>query len=253
MSLIFSKPGRALGKETSINLMHDAWEQMHRYILFNCTEVAPFVEEHRKKIYTNNRHKRQIDRERMHNDQFPKWFESHVDCLRLEGDKRVTTDLRLLAGGPSKVASSFSKFVINGFRGVKLDGLGFTLVNLKRLLSTNEPFVPASQALQVFYVQEPVETDWHVAIMTKPRDFFDMHGDSFNANEEETYLESQPYDAQRLKDICIDADNISEVRVDVPGTTIDTPLVTQVTIEDQGDDSEFDDNEFVDSDTILDF
>ena len=44
MSLIFSKPGRALGKETSINLMHDAWEQMHRYILFNCTEVAPFVE-----------------------------------------------------------------------------------------------------------------------------------------------------------------------------------------------------------------
>ncbi|KAJ8644154.1 hypothetical protein MRB53_005902 [Persea americana] len=100
MSLIFSKPGRALGKETSINLMHDAWEQMHRYILFNCTEVAPFVEEHRKKIYTNNRHKRQIDRERMHNDQFPKWFESHVDCLQLEGDKRVTTDLRLLARGP---------------------------------------------------------------------------------------------------------------------------------------------------------
>ena len=247
--------------------------------------------------------------------------------MRLEGDKRVTTDLRLLARGPSKVASSFSKFVINGIRsptkdldkksktqnsgavvtaktssfastkdmnpvigdityygvltdiiqldyyeerkvvlfkcdwvdvtsqgrGVKLDGLGFTLVNLKRLLSTNEPFVLASQALQVFYVQEPVETDWHVAIMTKPRDFFDMHGDSFNANEEETYLESQPYDAQRLKDICIDADNISEVRVDVPGTTIDTPLVTQVTIEDEGDDSEFDDNEFVDSDTILDF
>lgn len=39
-----------------------------------------------------------------------------VDRLRLEGDERVTTDLRLLARGPSKVASSFSKFVINGFR-----------------------------------------------------------------------------------------------------------------------------------------
>ncbi|XXG73683.1 hypothetical protein AAC387_Pa07g2558 [Persea americana] len=58
--------------------------------------------EHRKKINTNNRHKRQIDREHMRNDQFPKWFESHVDRLRLEGDERVTTDLRLLARGPSK-------------------------------------------------------------------------------------------------------------------------------------------------------
>ena len=44
MSLIFSRPGRALGKETSINLKHDAGGQMHRYILFNCTEVAPFLE-----------------------------------------------------------------------------------------------------------------------------------------------------------------------------------------------------------------
>ncbi|XXG42875.1 hypothetical protein AAC387_Pa01g3044 [Persea americana] len=324
MSLIFSRPGRALGKETSINLTHDAWGQMHRYILFNCTEVAPFLEEHRKKINTNNRHKRQIDRERMHNDQFPKWFESHVDRLRLEGDERVTTDLRLLARGPSKVATSFSKFVINGFRfrtkdfdrksktqnsgvvvtaktpsfasakdknpivgdvtyygvltdiiqldyyedrkvvlfkcdwvdvtsqgrGIKLDELGFTLVNLKRLLSTNEPFVLASQALQVFYVEDPVERDWHVAIKTKPRDFFDMHG-NVNVNEEESYLESRPYDAQQLEDICVDADNISEVRADVPGTTIDTLIGTQATREDQGDDSEFDDTEFVDSDIII--
>ncbi|XXG46960.1 hypothetical protein AAC387_Pa02g1683 [Persea americana] len=39
--------------------------------------MYPIEREHRKKIYTNNRHKRQIDRELMHNDQFPKWFESH--------------------------------------------------------------------------------------------------------------------------------------------------------------------------------
>ena len=135
-------------------------------------------------------------------------------------------------------------------RGIKLDELGFTLVNLKRLLSTNEPFVLASQALQVFYVEDPVERDWHVAIKTKPRDFFDMHG-NVNVNEEESYLESRPYDAQQLEDICVDADNISEVRADVPGTTIDTLIGTQATREDQGDDSEFDDTEFVDSDIII--
>ncbi|KAJ8643988.1 hypothetical protein MRB53_005736 [Persea americana] len=78
-----------------------------------------------------------------------------------------------------------------------------------------------------------------------------MHGDSFYANEEETYLESQPYDAQRLEDICIDADNISDGQIYLGA--IDAPLGTQATIEDQGDDSEFDDNEFVDSDAISDF
>ena len=64
-------------------------------------------------------------------------------------------------------------------------------------------------------------------------------------------MESWPYDAQQLEDICVDADNISEVRADVPGTTIDTLIGTQATREDQGDDSEFDDTEFVDSDIII--
>ena len=54
-------------------------------------------------------------------------------------------------------------------------------------------------------------------------------------------MASQPYDAQQLEDICVDADNISELRADVLGTTIGTLIGTQATIEDRGDDSEFDD------------
>ncbi|KAM2842899.1 hypothetical protein PS2_030974 [Malus domestica] len=40
--------------------------------------------------------------------------------------------------------------------------------------STSDPFILASQALQVFYVQDPTDIEWHVAIKTRPRDFFDM-------------------------------------------------------------------------------
>ncbi|KAJ8648571.1 hypothetical protein MRB53_001594 [Persea americana] len=140
--------------------------------------------------------------------------------------------------------------LVNLKRLLSTNELGFTLVNLKRLLSTNEPFVLASQALQVSYVEDPIERNWHVAIKTKPRNFLDMH-ENVNVNEEESYLESRPYDAQQLEDICVDADNISEVRADVPGTTIDTLIGPQATREDQGDDSEFDDTEFVDSDIII--
>lgn len=39
----------------------------------------------------------------------------------------------------------------------------------------------ASQAEQVFYVQDPIDLDWHVATKMKPRDlyniFVDVHDD----------------------------------------------------------------------------
>ncbi|XXG82268.1 hypothetical protein AAC387_Pa10g0253 [Persea americana] len=35
----------------------------------------------------------------MHNGQFPKWFESHVDCLRLEGDRPAQMDTQASASG----------------------------------------------------------------------------------------------------------------------------------------------------------
>ena len=46
---------------------------------------------------------------------------------------------------------------------MKFDELGFTMVNLKRFLNKDrvqdDPFILASQAKHVFYVQDPVEND----------------------------------------------------------------------------------------------
>ena len=46
---------------------------------------------------------------------------------------------------------------INSNQGTKKDELGFTLVNPSCLLKTEEPFILASQAIQVFYVEDHVE------------------------------------------------------------------------------------------------
>ena len=59
------------------------------------------------------------------------------------------------------------------------DEFGFTLVNFKHLLyktehASNEPFILASQAQQVFYVQDPAEEDWNVVIKMKPRDLYGL-------------------------------------------------------------------------------
>lgn len=62
-------------------------------------------------------------------------------------------------------------------QGKKEDEFGFTLVNFNRLLyrhnrTTDEPFILATQAQQVWYVQDSVEPDWHVVVKMMPRNSF---------------------------------------------------------------------------------
>jgi hypothetical protein len=61
--------------------------------------------------------------------------------------------------------------------GVKENEFGFTLVNSKKYLRTTEPFVLASQVLQVFYVDDPGDKDWRIVFRVTPRDLFDMSVD----------------------------------------------------------------------------
>ena len=58
--------------------------------------------------------------------------------------------------------------------GVKQNEFWFTLVNSKKYLRTSEPFVLASQALQVFYIDDPGDKDWQIVIRTTPRDLYRM-------------------------------------------------------------------------------
>ncbi|KAF7800550.1 uncharacterized protein G2W53_045030 [Senna tora] len=59
-------------------------------------------------------------------------------------------------------------------RGYKIDKYGFISVNTHCSLKTNGPFVLASQAEQVFYVNDIVDEDWLIFVKTSPRDLFNM-------------------------------------------------------------------------------
>ena len=77
-------------------------------------------------------------------------------------------------------------------RGVKVDKFGFVSLNSQRLLKTNDPFVLASQASQVFYCNDVANKGWLVALKVQPRDVYDISmpiGDEFqveNDNDEIT-------------------------------------------------------------------
>ena len=70
--------------------------------------------------------------------------------------------------------------------GYKLDRHGITSINRTRKLNTQEPFVLACQAIQVYYVNCIKDLAWSVVIETKPRNLYDMP-----ANEEEPYQEEE--------------------------------------------------------------
>ena len=49
-------------------------------------------------------------------------------------------------------------------KGVKVDDLGYTLVNLNRLGFLNDPFILAKHVKQVCYIDDPLEKLWSVVL-----------------------------------------------------------------------------------------
>ncbi|KAG6397742.1 hypothetical protein SASPL_143927 [Salvia splendens] len=71
----------------------------------------------------------------------------------------------------------------------------FTLANFSNVILHNEPFILASEAEQVFYVEDPTESQWKVVVPAAARAQYDMEP----IIDVETYLQSN---------ICVPADSI---------------------------------------------
>ena len=93
----------------------------------------------------------------------------------------------------------------------------------------DEPYVLASQASQVFYMEDVRYKDWVVVVKTKPREVFDVGINTSHDDDDEvvTYLENVPYNIT-TNDACDDAnDNHAWARVNEEGTIYDTPLISE--------------------------
>lgn len=96
-------------------------------------------------------------------------------------------------GGYSVVLFKCNWFDATIGRGVKKDNSGYTLVNTSRLTHTgkrleDEPYIFATQAEQVFYIQDHVDADWSVAIKMKPKDVYNLGEDDMQED-----CETNPY------------------------------------------------------------
>ena len=62
--------------------------------------------------------------------------------------------------------------------GIRVEYSGITEINFNYVMKgteiTSEPFILASQSKQVYYLQDPVDVDWHAVVYPTIRDFYDM-------------------------------------------------------------------------------
>lgn len=119
---------------------------------------------------------------------------------------------------------------VNNQVGKKQDQLKFPMANFNHLLYKDnqrgdEPFILASQAEQVCYVQDPIDPNWHVVLKMTVRDFFDMYSkDSSAIPKIVPQVELHPH--QQLDDtIYMNDKDVNWVREWVDGTTVDTNIL----------------------------
>ncbi|KAK9999241.1 hypothetical protein SO802_018844 [Lithocarpus litseifolius] len=134
-------------------------------------------------------------------------------------------------------------------RGYKTDEFGFPMVNFTHFLHggdemTDEPYVLASQATQVFYVEDKRHQNWYVVVKTKARDVFDASiGPQRDEDDTYSFSENVSYNISTNEVV---SDNLGWARDDVEGMTIDASIIAERDLHEVNnlDDCEFIDDEF---------
>ncbi|KAL6125180.1 hypothetical protein ACLB2K_073239 [Fragaria x ananassa] len=73
---------------------------------------------------------------------------------------------------------------------IKVEELGFTLVNMNRKWHLNDPFVLASHVKKIFYIEDPLDPQWSVVVRVPDRDY----RGSDSEEEEGVHMEEQAFD-----------------------------------------------------------
>ncbi|XP_075088752.1 uncharacterized protein LOC107769589 isoform X2 [Nicotiana tabacum] len=109
---IFNCHGKSLAGGEWKSLSNLEINQAHFYILQNCEEVRPWIEEHLD-ILAKKKNRNIAKR---HKEEFPLWFEEKVVQLKENGDGRVTDELLALARLPDNCVYCHKGYILNGFR-----------------------------------------------------------------------------------------------------------------------------------------
>ncbi|XVF12538.1 hypothetical protein REPUB_Repub08aG0127100 [Reevesia pubescens] len=118
------------------------------------------------------------------------------------------------------------------------------MVNATRKLKTDEPYVLASQAGQVYYVKDIKDSNLQVVIKTKPRDLYDL---PIEKAEEEPCQENEEL-GSRFHESNLEKDDDNIVPLDRPelaNTNVEGSPLNLDIFGDEEEDDESDHDEFI--------
>ncbi|XP_031108728.1 uncharacterized protein LOC116013221 [Ipomoea triloba] len=237
--------GRLTGKGTigykPITPSAEMRDQAHHLVLQHLSEVHTYLDQHMSILRQQNPSKGERWITNEHNNTFISWFKDTVMQELSQVSNNISETIRWLAWGPSVLVDSYEGYDINGYtfytkcrdgksvvdkrRGVRVDDMSFTLVDLGRLGYRDEPFILASQAKQVFYVSYPIDSKWSIVLQGK-RSIVGV-GDVEDKEEYDHFDEIPPF-AIRIQSVALGEDNFdtSYIRTDHgEGLWVDHPIV----------------------------
>ncbi|XP_074321972.1 uncharacterized protein LOC141659093 [Apium graveolens] len=75
-------------------------------------------------------------------------------------------------------------------KGIKIDDLGFTLVDFNRQGHKKDKYVSVDQVNQVFYIKDPVDPTWSIVLTSTTRDYQELYNDD---DLGDTIMEHPPF------------------------------------------------------------
>ncbi|KAK9902416.1 hypothetical protein M0R45_001655 [Rubus argutus] len=115
--------------------------------------------------------------------------DNQIDSVAWYGTITVVVELRYTGGNKVVLFNCNWYDIATKGKSYKEDRYGIISVNTKAKLNTQEPFVLAFQATQVYYIEEIKNSMWSVVVETKPRNIFEVsteEGEPFQEEESQT-------------------------------------------------------------------
>ncbi|XP_070019526.1 uncharacterized protein [Nicotiana sylvestris] len=255
MSSIFPQLGKHASASITFPLNDMQKLQAYRlFMFFNISIIISYSEFRQYIRRSSKRRPSPTEIERRVNKEFVDRFQKRI--MNPDTIDTMSIDLKFLARGPSKFKASrvtifgklediveinyYGRFKVVLFkcrwadtardRGYKKDRWKLNYVNFDRLIHTgereeHEPYIEASPAQMVYYVDDVVNKGWSVSMHLKPRDLYDMGEEVV---EDEVY-ENEPYQEQELEQFFGDGDEYVQLATDhIIDDVVETNVATNV-------------------------
>ncbi|XP_062086475.1 uncharacterized protein LOC133792583 [Humulus lupulus] len=164
---VFQSQGCPIGKKTLTTLDDELKKTAEWYILNNCIEILPYIQEHKQILLSSGAE----NLDQLQKKEFPMWFYNKLYNLRQAGSAEASEELFSLANGSSNLVSSYTGYPTKSR--MKHEN-NITSIFTKFEWYKNDKFILATQAKQIFYLDDlKNDRDWKIVEEVHHRNVWD--------------------------------------------------------------------------------